>query len=173
MSFQRGSRDPEAALTMLTSISWNSCVGTGIYCNLDADLICKKVTVPSGLTYHSFARWPDPVHPLFVAGPVRSSKPKRMRSCQRRRRKRKAIVTPWLFICILVMQSQHFSLSERRNKQSKCFLAHIYELLKQEQYCSRTMSVAFCIFSDSASWMFYDTVTFTITSGHDTPRASH
>jgi hypothetical protein len=84
MSFQRGSRDPKAALTMIASLSWNSCVGRGIYCNLDADFICKKVTMPSCLTYHSFARWPDPVHPLSVAGPVRSRK--RMRSSKRRKR---------------------------------------------------------------------------------------
>jgi len=84
MSFPRGSRDPEAALTMIASLSWISCVGRGIYCNLDADFIYKKVTMPSGLTHHSFARWPDPVHPVSVAGPVRSSK--RMRSSKQRKR---------------------------------------------------------------------------------------
>jgi len=30
MSFQKGSRDPEAQLTMIASLCWNSCVGRGI-----------------------------------------------------------------------------------------------------------------------------------------------
>jgi len=30
MSFQRESRDSEAALTMIASLCWNSCVGRGI-----------------------------------------------------------------------------------------------------------------------------------------------
>jgi len=88
-------------------------------------------------------------------------------------RERKAIVTPSLFIYILAMQSQQFSLSQGRNKQSKCFLAHICELLKQAPYCSPTMSVAFYIFSCSVSWMFYDKGTCRGMSGPDIPRASH
>jgi hypothetical protein len=107
MSFKRESRYPGAALTMLASLSWNCSVGVGIYCNLDADLICKTVTMPGGMTYHSFSRWPDPVHPLLQVRSVPVNGWGRVRDG----RERKAIVTPWLFIYILAMQSQQQSVA--------------------------------------------------------------